>query len=77
MSRLLSKGMSNIILKGTIEKKWRNQNSHFQSLKSSSQTHADIIDVSDFLLQLKKQRPGSKTVCGFCIIFILKGIITF
>ena len=25
--------MSNIILKGTIEKKWRNQNSDFQSFR--------------------------------------------
>ena len=28
-------------------------------------------------LQLKNQRSGSKTVCGFSIILILKGIMTF
>ena len=32
----LSKGMSNIYLKVTIEKKWRTQNFDFQSLKNSS-----------------------------------------
>ena len=29
----------------------------------------------DLLLQLKNQRSGSKTVCGFSIIVILKGIM--
>ena len=33
---LLSKEMSNIYLKVTIEKKWRTQNFDFKSLKSSS-----------------------------------------
>ena len=37
--------------------------------------HADINEFSDFLLQLKKQRSGRKTVCGFSII-ILKGVMT-
>ena len=40
-------------------------------------THADIMDIWNFLLQLKNQRFGSKTVCGFSIIFILIGIMTF
>ena len=74
--------MSNIYLKVTIEEKnWRSQNFDFLGLKilSPSQfwgapTHADIIE---FLLQLKNKRSGTKTVCGFSIIFILKGIITF
>ena len=39
-------------------------------------TNADIIEFSDFLLQLKNQRSGSKTVCGFSVI-ILKGVMTF
>ena len=38
---------------------------------------ADIIKFSNFLLQLKNQRSQSRTVCGFCIILILKEIITF
>ena len=49
--RLLSKGISNIYLKVTIEKKWRTQNFDFLNLKSSSSgefwrapTHADIIE---------------------------------
>ena len=40
-------------------------------------THADIIEFSNFLLQLKNQRFGSKTVCGFSITLVLKGIMTF
>ena len=35
ISRLLSKGMSNIYLKVTIEKKWRAQNFDFKSLNGS------------------------------------------
>ena len=40
-------------------------------------THEDIIEFQKFLLQLKNQRSGSKAVCGFSIISILKGIMTF
>ena len=36
-----------------------------------------ITEFSKFLLQLKSQRSGSKTVSGFSIIFILKGVMTF
>ena len=36
-----------------------------------------IIGFSNFLLQLKNERSGSKTLCGFYIILILKGILTF
>ena len=36
INRLLSKGMSNIYLKITIEKNWRFQNFHFLSLKNLS-----------------------------------------
>ena len=35
-SRLLSKGMSNIYLRVTIEEKWGTQNFGFKSLKGSS-----------------------------------------
>ena len=35
INKLLSKGMSNIYLKVTIEKKWRTQNFDFECLKSS------------------------------------------
>ena len=80
INRLLSKGMSNIYLNITIEKKWCTQNFNFLSLKSSSPgfqgapTHADIIEFSN-LLQLKNQRLGNKAVCGFSNIFSLKGIM--
>ena len=76
--------MLNIYLKVTIEKKWRTQNFDFLSLKVCLQvrflgvpTHADIIEFLNFLLQLKNQRSGSKTVCGFSITLILKEVMTF
>ena len=84
INRLLSKWMSNIYLKVTIEKNWRSQNFDFLSLENLSQvsflgapTHADIIEFQSCLLQLKNQKSGSKTVCGFSIILTLKGIMTF
>ena len=40
-------------------------------------THADIIEFQNFLLQLKDERSGNKAVCGFSIILILEGIMTF
>ena len=83
INRFLSKEMSNIFLKVTFEKKWHTQNFDFVSLKNSSlghfwgaPTHADITEFWN-LLQLKNQRSGSKNVCDFSIIFILKGIMTF
>ena len=36
-----------------------------------------FIKFQNLLLELKNQRSGSKTVCGFSIILILKGIMTF
>ena len=74
INRLLSKGMSNIYLKVTTEKKWRI--SYFLSFWGAP-THADIIEFWNFILQLKNQRSGNKSVCGFSIILILKGIMTF
>ena len=32
-------------------------------------THADIIEFSNFLLQLKIQRPGSKNECDFSMYY--------
>ena len=63
----------------------RSQNFYFLRLKNiclqinflGAPTNADIIEFSNFLLQLKSQRSESKTVCGFSIILILKGIMTF
>ena len=84
MNRLLGKGMWNIYLEVTNEKDWRSQNFDFPSLKNLSScqfwgdpTHEDIIEFYNFLLQLKNQRSGSKTVCGFSIILNLKEVITF
>ena len=55
-NRLISKGISNIYLKVTIEKKWHTQNFDFLSLKIRLQvsflgapTHADFIEFSNAL----------------------------
>ena len=40
-------------------------------------TQADIIEFSNFLMQLKNQMSRSKCVCGVSFILILKGIMTF
>ena len=64
--------MLNIYIKVTIDKKWCTQNFYFLSLKvrlkasfRGASTHADIIEFSNILLQLKNQRSGSKTVWLF------------
>ena len=81
INRLLSKGMSNIYLKVSIEKWWRTQNFDFLSLKGSSpkpvSEELQLIEFSNFLLQFRNQRSGSKTVCVFSIIFMFKGILMF
>ena len=38
-------------------------------------THVDIIKFSN--LQLKNQKSGSKPMCGFSVILISKGTLTF
>ena len=72
--------MSNIYLKVTFKgKNWRSQNSDFLGLKSFSSgqfsgapTHEeDIIEFGNFLLLLKNQGSGSKTLCGFSVILTL------
>ena len=75
-NRLLSKGMSNIYLKITIEEKtWHSQNLDFLRLKNLSpgqfwgaSTHENIIEFWN-LLQLKNQRSGSKTLCVAFLLF--------
>ena len=77
-NRLLSKGMANIYFKVTIEKKLRL--SKFKKFVSSfwgTPTQVNITEFSNFLLRLKNQGYGSKSMCGFFIIFILKGIMRF
>ena len=69
LRRLLSKEISNISLKVNIEKKWHTQS---LTLKAKNDclhvsfwgppTHPVIFEFSNFLLHLKNQRPGSKTV---------------
>ena len=74
--------MSNIYLKVTIENKVtcfdflgleRSWPDHFWR----APTHADILEFPIFLLQLKNQRSGNRTVCVFSIILILRKIMTF
>ena len=40
-------------------------------------THADIIEFSKFLMQLKNQRSGRKTVCDFLLLLFLKELLYF
>ena len=49
----------------------------FQDIFWVAPTHADITEFSNFLFQLKNWRSGSKTLYGFTIILILRGIMTF
>ena len=58
------------------------QNFNFLGLKSLSPSHVwgahtDIIEFQNVMLQFKNQTSGSKTACGFSIILILKGLMTF
>ena len=78
INRLISKGMSNICLKVTVEKSWRSQNFNFLSLK--------ILSPEQFLESFNSCRYYwiFKTFCcnlkirGLeAIILILKGIMTF
>ena len=69
----MSKEMWNIHLKITIKKNWHSQNFDFWE----APTLADIIEFWSFWSQLKHQMFGSKNVCGFSIILILKRIMTF
>ena len=84
INRLISKGMSNIYLKVTIEKKWRTQRFDYLSLRVCLQvspwgvlTHADIIEFLNFLFQLKNQSSGSKTVSGFLSLWFWKELWRF
>ena len=77
INRLLSKGITNIYLKITIEKNWRTQNFDFRSLSSclkvsfwGAPTHADIINFSNFLLQLKNQRGLGAKLCMAFLLFL-------
>ena len=82
INRLISKECQ---IQVTICEKLTCSKLRFLSLTASSPgqflgtpTHVDIIEFSNFLLQLKNQRSGSKTlVCGFSVILILKGVKAF
>ena len=69
--------MSNIYLKVTIDEKSRSKNFDFLSLKKfvTRSIFAELkITKISLNFKLKNHRPGSKTVSGFSIILILKGI---
>ena len=81
VNRLLSKEMSNIYLKVTIDKKllllkklrfWKFKKFFSDQVVGELQ----LIEFSNLLLQLKNQGSESKTVCGFFISFTLKGVMT-
>ena len=69
-NRLISKGMSNIYLKVTIEKNWHSQKCNFLSFLIFKKSSSFV--AKNFLLQLKNHCSGSKTVCGFSVILVLK-----
>ena len=58
--------MSNIYFKVTVE-----------IFVSRSNFWEDIVEFSNFVLQLKNRRSVNKTVCGFAMILSLKRIMTF
>ena len=62
INRLSSKGMSNIYLKLTIEKV------RLRSVSGELQLTQISLNFNHW-----NQRPGSKAVCGFSIVFTLKG----
>ena len=76
INRLLSKGMSNICLKVSFEKKWHTENFNFIKYKKLvsltvfgelHSTHADIIEFSIFYSNLKIRDLGAKVY----IVFLL------
>ena len=84
INMLLSKRMSNIYLKRTAEKNWHSQNFDCLSLKNlspiqflGSSKSCRYHWILKLLVATWKSEPGSKTVCGFSIILILKGIVKF
>ena len=80
INSLLSKRMSNIHLNAAIEKfsKLRFSGSeHVFTRTSGAPSLADTIEFQNFLLQFKNQMSRSKTVRGFSMILLLKGITTF
>ena len=80
INRLISKGMSNIYLKVTIEKKWRTQMFDYQSLKSLSPGQSLGSPNSRryyWIFELKNQSSGSKTVSGFLSLWFWKELWRF
>ena len=84
INRLISKGMSNIYLRVTNEKKWCTQKFYFLSSKSSSlgqylgssNSHR-YRWICKLLVTNWKTEVWEQTVYGFSINLILKGIMTF
>ena len=81
INRLLSKGMSDIFLKVTIETFSKLRFTGFKKFVTMSVFgELQLMEIS---LNFKtsccnlKIRSWNKTVCGFSIILILKGIMTF
>ena len=80
INRLISKRMSKIYLKGTIEKKMTFSKLQFSEFKKFvSRSGFGEIKVTQILLNFKSACSSLKIrgVCGFSIILILKRIVTF
>ena len=72
LNSLLSKGMSKIHLKVTIEKIRGTQKVRLQVSCWGAPAHADIIEISNFMLQSKNQRSASKKVWLLSCFFFRK-----
>ena len=75
VNRLISKWMSNIYLKVTVQKKWCSQNCDLLSLKNLSPGHLLGSSNSRGCHWILKT-SWSKTLCGFSTILILNIIMT-
>ena len=76
--------MSNIYLKFFIDTFSKLRFSGFKKFITRSDfgepqgTHSNAsLNFKTLVMQPKNQRSGSRTMCGFSIIVILKGVMTF
>ena len=84
INRLISKGLSNIYLNVTIEKKWCTQNVNFLSLKCSSAgqflgvpAHPDINEFQTYCCNLKIKGLGAKLSLVFLWFLFWKELWRF
>ena len=72
LNSLLSKGMSKIHLKVTIEKIRGTQKVRLQVSSWGAPAHADIIEISNFMLQSIKIRGLRAKKCVAFVLFLFR-----